>query len=146
NAAHAAVFQLSPALEMPAGTTLTFRLVQSYGKQHTLGRFRLAATSATPPPRALPQPIRDILALAAAARTAEQSRDLARFYRSIAPELEEVRARVAELDRQVKAVEQQVPTTPIMRELPPDKRRETHILIKSNYLLKGEAVEPLVPA
>src|SRR5262249_45797077 len=35
---------------------------------------------------------------------------------------------------------------PVMKELPPDKRRETHLLIKGNFLNPGEKVEPGVPA
>ena len=36
-------------------------------------------------------------------------------------------------------------TTLIMRELPPDKRRTTHILERGNFLSKGEEVSPVVP-
>lgn len=36
-------------------------------------------------------------------------------------------------------------TTLIMRELPPDKRRTTHILERGNFLTKGEEVSPVVP-
>jgi len=35
---------------------------------------------------------------------------------------------------------------PIMRELPPGKRRETHVLTLGNFLQKGEKVQPGVPA
>jgi len=35
---------------------------------------------------------------------------------------------------------------PIVRELPKDKRRSTHILVKGNFLNKGEAVEPGLPS
>ncbi len=37
-------------------------------------------------------------------------------------------------------------TTPVMRELSADKRRETHIHIRGNFLVKGESVSPGVPA
>jgi mono/diheme cytochrome c family protein len=37
------------------------------------------------------------------------------------------------------------PNLPIMVELAPDKRRATHLMIKGNFLNKGEKVEPGVP-
>jgi mono/diheme cytochrome c family protein len=39
----------------------------------------------------------------------------------------------------------QVPTLPVMVELPADKRRVTHLQVKGNFLSPGEAVEPGVP-
>jgi hypothetical protein len=94
----------------------------------------------------LPAAISDIVAIAPADRTADQAAELARYYRSIAPELQPVRARTAQLEEQLKNLEKQISTTPILRELASDKRRPTHVLIKSNFMLKGEAVEPGVPA
>jgi mono/diheme cytochrome c family protein len=35
---------------------------------------------------------------------------------------------------------------PVMVELPPDKRRQTHLMIKGNFLSPGEKLEPGVPA
>ncbi|MHB0957614.1 MAG: DUF1553 domain-containing protein [Pirellulaceae bacterium] len=56
------------------------------------------------------------------------------------------------LERQREALQQQlvdirrtrpeVPTVPIMQEVPPDQRRETHLLVKGNFLTKGQPVEP----
>jgi hypothetical protein len=37
-------------------------------------------------------------------------------------------------------------TLPVMVELPTDKQRATHLLVKGNFLNKGEKVEPCVPA
>ncbi len=55
----------------------------------------------------------------------------------------------AALKEQVGALEKQrvqpVPL-PVMVEVPPAQHRETHLLIKSNYLDPGEKVEPGVPA
>ena len=38
-----------------------------------------------------------------------------------------------------------MPTLPVMQELPPDKRRQTHIMIRGNFLSPGELVRPAVP-
>jgi mono/diheme cytochrome c family protein len=53
-----------------------------------------------------------------------------------------VRAGIARLTKSRPAV----PTLPVMVELPPEKRRETHVLIKGNFLNPGEKVDPGVPA
>jgi hypothetical protein len=39
-----------------------------------------------------------------------------------------------------------VPNLPVMMELPGDKRRETHVMNKGNYLDKGEKVDPGLPS
>jgi hypothetical protein len=39
-----------------------------------------------------------------------------------------------------------VPTVPVMQELPKSRRRESHVLVKGNFLSPGEAVEPGLPA
>jgi hypothetical protein len=39
-----------------------------------------------------------------------------------------------------------VPNLPVMVELPADKRRETHLMNKGNYLDKGDKVEPGLPS
>jgi mono/diheme cytochrome c family protein len=39
-----------------------------------------------------------------------------------------------------------VPQVPVMAELPPDKRRQTHLMIKGNHLNPGDKVEPGLPA
>jgi hypothetical protein len=142
---HMAVFELAKPVGLEGGGTLTLTLKQSYGAQHTIGRFRIAATAAPQPPRALPRQITDILEIPKDNRSAEQTAEVARYFRSIAPELEPLREQAAQLDRQLKELEKQVPRIPIMRELAVDKRRATHVLLKSNFLLKGDAVEPGVP-
>mgnify|MGYP000548423151 CR=1 FL=1 len=75
---------------------------------------------------------------------------------------EQLRAEIAELERRIAAGEmgltaqleqrkkelaeiKPVPL-PIMRELPAEKQRPTHVLVKGNFLVKGEAVAPAVPA
>jgi Protein of unknown function (DUF1553)/Protein of unknown function (DUF1549)/Planctomycete cytochrome C len=38
------------------------------------------------------------------------------------------------------------PSVPVMRELPRDKHRETHVMVKGNFLVPAESVGPGVPA
>ncbi|HET6327426.1 MAG TPA: PSD1 and planctomycete cytochrome C domain-containing protein [Planctomycetaceae bacterium] len=51
-------------------------------------------------------------------------------------------ARIAKLNRS----KPRDPSVPVMRELPRDKNRETHVMIKGNFLVPAEAVGPGVPA
>jgi hypothetical protein len=141
---HAAVF-LSAA---PLGTSsvqLTFRLEQRYKTAGSnLGRFRLSVTN---DPKALqraaiPAPILAIVDTPSETRTPEQQETLARHYRSIAPALKSVRDEIAKLEKSRPAV----PTLPVMQELPANQRRETHVLVKGNFLTIGDKVETGVPA
>src|SRR5258708_38600952 len=47
---------------------------------------------------------------------------------------------------QKQLAEIKIPRTAVMRELPPDRRREGRVLIKGNFLNKGVAVQPAVLA
>jgi hypothetical protein len=50
-------------------------------------------------------------------------------------------AKIARLAR----LKRRDPSVPVMRDLPRDKRRETHVMIKGNFLVPAEAVGPGVP-
>jgi mono/diheme cytochrome c family protein len=145
SAPHAAVFLAAAPLDMEGPITLTFRLEHRYKSPgYILGRFRLSAT-ADPhagPRASVPAPILAVLDLPAEGRSQEQQETLARHYRSIAPLLQPIRDEIAKLDKSRPAIA----TLPVMVELPADKRRQTQILIKGNFLNKGDKVEPGVPA
>lgn len=75
---------------------------------------------------------------------------------------DEIETKIAELNAQLmsandkKAIEKQIaeleelmpeiPTVPVMQELTGDKRRSTYVMVKGNFLVKGEQVEPATPA
>ncbi len=136
---HAAVFETAAPLDA-AGKTLTLTLKQEYGQQHTLGRFRISATTQKPAPRELSPEIKSVLALDTAARTPAQREMLTAYFRPLSHTFAEfgkqVEGKRAELAA-IKPVQ-----LPVMRELPADKRRETHLLNKGNYLAPGEKVAP----
>jgi hypothetical protein len=142
---HEAVFVLGQPLAVPSPAHLTFRLEhRSKAPGANLGRFRLAVTSDPAAARwaDVPPSVLAILATPEAERTAEQRTALGNHYRSIAPELKPLRDQIAALERSRPAI----PNLPVMDELPADKRRETHLMHKGNYLDPGPRVEPGVLA
>jgi hypothetical protein len=87
---HIAVFETKRQADRPSGTVLTFTLLQQYnGKDHNIGRLRLAVTTARPPVplQAFPENIAKILHTPAAERTDAQKAELANYQRANDPEL-----------------------------------------------------------
>jgi mono/diheme cytochrome c family protein len=145
---HTAVFALEAPIDSDSGVTLTFTLDHSSQyAQHVLGKFRLSATSAKNPlggPK-LADDVRAVLAVAVDKRSDQQRNLLADYYaHNIAPELAAERTELASLKKQLTEIA--AATAPIMRELPADQRRRTHIEIRGNYLALGDEVSEGVPA
>lgn len=143
---HAAVFELARPLE--AGVELVVRLrFESQFGQHQLGCFRFSFTTVADPHvgDSLPAEVRAALSLPAAERSEAQARLLRDYYRqqvseagrALAAELARVRSAQTEL-------EQRIPTTMVMVEMP--QPRETFMLIRGQYDKRGEKVAPGVPA
>jgi hypothetical protein len=143
---HDAVFRFRRPLEFKGGAKLKLSLVQSYGGQHTLGRFRVSVTDAASPLAAVPSRVHEIMLVEPNARSSDQRSELARYFWSQAPATDALRARMAQLNAEIKEIEKQIPMTPIMRELAADKRRVTHTMIKGNFRVPGEPVTPALPA
>jgi hypothetical protein len=101
------------------------------------------ATRASPPAH-WPANLRQALATAPSQRTAAQTRLLDEAFRQQAPELAEVRQRLAALKRQQEAVQQQVISTLVTRSVPP---RVVRILPRGNWLDEsGPVLQPALPA
>jgi len=143
---HSAIFQTAQDIGDGGETRLTFTLRQMLGKQHTIGRLRLMATTGQRPNTVheLPQNIADILAIDPGQRNDEQRGVLAAHYRSIAPELADVRQRVSAAEQRHKQLNDAIPTTlvTVAREEP----RVIRVLPRGNWMDdSGEVVEPGVP-
>jgi hypothetical protein len=97
---HAAVFEVAGGkLGSAAGSTLTFTLDQQYpGKDHTIGRFRLAVTTDRQPSLtgSLPDAIAKVLNTPAEKRSPDQKAALANYFRSVDGELARLRAEAAQ--------------------------------------------------
>jgi mono/diheme cytochrome c family protein len=104
-------------------------------------------TTATNKPDAtpdVPTNIVKILKVAPADRTAEQRDDLSDYFRSQAPELKAVRDQLAKARKDAEELNKEIPSTLIMKELA--EPRETHVLMRGNFLSPAEEVYPGVPA
>lgn len=146
--AHTAIFETATNLTLPQGAVLAVRLEQNHGQgSHTIGCCRLAATTAPRPllaAMALPASVAAVLAVPAGQRTAAQSGALAAHFRNIAPELQPVRERLAELEKQRKQLDAEIPSTPVTATVPP---RPVRVLRRGNWMDdSGEIVLPAFPA
>jgi hypothetical protein len=144
--AHEAVFLVAKT-EAPQGpnSRLRIQLHQQFEQAgHLLGCFRLSVSSDENLSRraALPPEILQIIDLPAETRTAQQTEQLADYHRGIAPSLNPLREQIAALEKSGPSP----PMIPVMRELPVEKRRTTHLMVKGNFLTPGEEVLPALPA
>jgi hypothetical protein len=146
---HAAVFIFAGPVAGGEGTTLTVKLLhQSAFAQHNIGRFRLDLSSAPNPglgdKLGLPDDLVSVLKTDPAERTQSQKDNLAAHYRSLAPELEPARRKMADLTREKEAINAAQPQTLISMSAPP---RMVRVLPRGNWLDdSGEIVSPNTPA
>lgn len=141
---HVAVLETGSDVGVEGGARLAFTLTQSYGGKHTLGRFRISVTTSPRPVAVLPQAVEEALAVLPGERTVAQKAALSDYWRNLDPELASLRKRLVSQRRELAAIK--VATTPILKELPEGRRRATHVLVKGNFLVKGQKVEPGTPA
>ena len=80
---HRAHFEFDGPVGTDGGTELTVELNQSHGGSHLIGRFRIAVTNSSPPPKSessiLPTAIAELLAVGTSWRTEAQRATLAQF-------------------------------------------------------------------
>ncbi len=131
------------------GSVLTFVIQQHHGGgSHTLGKFRLSATTdANPvsdPLRGLPVDVREILNRTNPQRNEAQQARLAEYYRDIAPEFTETNQKLAALESKRKqTVNAHTRTSLITVATQP---RTIRVLPRGNWMdSSGAIVEPGVP-
>jgi hypothetical protein len=145
-----AVFETKTDLGDGSPTKLAIRLHQTHGTKHTLGRFRISATSVARPVTAaqtklqgVPDSLAEVLSIDPSARTDDQKKSLAAHYRVIAPLLEPVRNELAEAKKQRDDLDKSIPLTLFTQAVAPQVMR---ILPRGNWMDEsGEMVQPAVP-
>jgi hypothetical protein len=141
---HLMVFESKEDLPNSLGTRLTFRLEQQHGLKHTLGRFRLSATSARRPVRAddRPDDIGPILAKTADQRSEAEKTRLAAYHRIVDPEYRRLNALVADHQKNGPKAPGSKAQTLAENPSPP----KTHVHIRGDFQRKGDEVQPGVPS
>jgi hypothetical protein len=139
----------SPVVGYDGGTLLKFSLEQKeFGggaaerfEAPNIGRFRISLTT-TPRPKAdpLPPSARRILFIPAGQRTAEQRREVFRYYRATVPEFAEANKAATDLMRRWPYAATTLVVTP--RPVP----RETRVFKRGDWKRPGEAVTPGTPS
>ena len=100
---HQAVFESSQDLAIDGSSILTFTLRQQHDMTHTLGRFRLSATTSKRPVGLdrLPENVLASLAVARDQRSGEQRKVLTDYYRSLDSELARLQSAVQQSEDQM---------------------------------------------
>lgn len=129
---HCAVFEFAEPIQLNTGCKLRLTLDQEYGQGLLLKTFQLSASSYTGS------------WLMADMDLAESLDNI--FRRHVFDETKSLYEQVDAKRRELDAVRREVPSTPIMRELPAAKRRETRIHASGNFLDQGDVVKGRVPS
>ena len=143
-----AVFELDPSAPQSANRQLKLVLKQNLDNaKHTMGRFRIATTNAVRPVTAatgVPPEIESVLQVTPSERTGAQREQIAKHYRSIAPELQSEREHVERLTKELDLLDKSVPRTLITKRVEP---RTIRVHPRGNWMDEsGEVVEPGIPA
>jgi mono/diheme cytochrome c family protein len=144
---HMAMFEVEKPLAGDGGeTTIVFTLeFKSRYPQHQIAKLRLSATT-TPNPasRWLPTSLQKIIATAPEQRDDRQKKELAAFYRSVAPMLQPIREELAATQKRKDELEKSLPTTLVTTAMA--KPRTVRILQRGNWLDdSGPEVESAIP-
>ena len=81
-----------------------------------------------------------------AGRTPEQQAQVKDYYVSVAPAFEALRVKKAALKAEHEKLMAEIPTTAILKELPAEQQRKTHILTAGSFLNPAEEVQAGTPA
>jgi hypothetical protein len=143
---HAAVFELKERFGKEAGSSLVLTLdFRSNQNEHTLGRFRLSATADAAPSAGVtvPAKIRAILEIDDDFRTEAQAKDVATYYRTIAPLLDKTRAEISVAEKKLEDFQKGIRRCLVTVSASP---RTVRVLPRGNWLdSSGEPVSSGVP-
>jgi len=145
----AAVIRFSEPLVLGEGQRLEITIRQSHGTQHVLERFRLSGTDHAHAHLPLPPGIQVITDTPAEERSEAQQETLARHVLKHAPELESIRSELDAVTSKRDAFMKMVPTALVMRELPEEKQRATHLFLGGSFMnpdIDRGALDADVPA
>ncbi|MEY4201859.1 MAG: hypothetical protein RLZZ265_3599, partial [Verrucomicrobiota bacterium] len=145
-----AMFLADRVVTVPPDATLTVRLLHKAANQHSIGRFRLSATSLAPGLAKLdgapqvPEALKKIFATEPTKRSPAQRAELTKFFRANAESpVKAADAAVAAAKKAVDDYELKLPTTMVMKEIA--QPRDAFVLVRGEYDKKGDKVSAGVP-
>ena len=142
-----AVFVPRDAIEIPAGSTLTFTIRHEMRKtSRNLGRFRLSVTSLPEPEFIvqLPASLLTTLDKPAEQRNAEERQKLATAYRLVAPSLDATRTQIVGLTKEIDKLG--IPTAMIMKDRDGFTRPSAFLRERGTFTSPGELLYADVPS
>ncbi len=135
-------------VEISPGSKLAVQLThQAELANSNLGAFRLSLTSDDSASlfARTPSNITGLVGTPAKDRSASDEQKILDYYLSVAPSLEDERARLAEIKKQLENVKPYT-TVPVMKSVRADNRRETRIQRRGNFLDQTDLVQPGIPS
>ncbi len=148
--AQAIGFELAEPLGGGEELTLVFTLQQLHGDNHTLGRFRLAATTMLKPV-SMPQiglPPQDVVKIVQtepAKRDENAKKRLAEYFKSRTPALAELRTKLADAKKAQADLEASLPRCIVSVSM--SNPRTVRLLPRGNWMDEsGEIVQPALPS
>ncbi len=141
---HSAAFELAEPVTIRESARLRIVLEQNYGSQHTIGRFRLATTSAPAPVslQPVPEAVASLLERDHATWTDAQRTQAADYYATLDGGAASRRQAVETHRKQAPKLTDQLAQTLIERSSP----RKTQVMLRGNFLDLGAEVAAQVPA
>ncbi|MEM7010547.1 MAG: PSD1 and planctomycete cytochrome C domain-containing protein [Verrucomicrobiota bacterium] len=137
---HWIAFRTGKPVDVSAG--IRVEIDQTYGGQRVVGRLRLSVLEGEMPALKVPDNIAAIVRKEAKKRDAKERKALDTYFAEQNPELQALEKEIAAVKKKLAAVEPD--TTLVM--VKNEEVRETHIMMRGNYLSPGEKVEPNTPA
>ncbi|WP_009958419.1 DUF1553 domain-containing protein [Verrucomicrobium spinosum] len=140
--AHTAQFVTSaPVGTKGTPTRLQISLAQLHGSKHVLGRYRLSITTDPTPQPVMPARIQDLLAIPSANRDAKSQAELLDWYKDRSGVYARIRTDLEKKQNEMQTAGKPVPL-PVMKDLEAGKQRQSHFLVKGNFLNPGDPVQP----
>jgi len=140
---HTLTVTFTQPLRMKSNIFLHVVLDQKYGKQHTIGRFRISTRTGHAPGEGIPKNIAQLLVKNPSQRAAAEQQALFSFVRDRDPE-------TTALQAQIKNLNASAPKPPVMSVRVLSQRtnspRATHIFHRGEFKQPKDKVSPLTPA
>ncbi len=139
----AVFFPKEPIVAKP-GSKLIVKMHQLHSvPNYLVGCFRISVSGASADVLSVPASIKKIVGTPADKRSKQQIDQLQTAFKNTDPRRKPLTEKLDGLKKQLDALNKAIPTTLVMKAK--SEPRQTHIMIRGDFLRKGAAVEPGVP-